>query len=345
MLTIILLAVAIALLFDFLNGMNDAANSIATIVATRVFSPTMAVLWAAFWNFAAIFIFGVSVAHTMGEGIVDPARINEYLILAALIGSVIWVWLCTHFGMPISVSHALIGGLIGPVWFTYGSSALVGSGIFKIAVFIVLSPLIGMVLGFMMMCITLFLFRKQHPTKVEGVFKLFQLFSSAIFSLGHGANDAQKTMGIIAILLFSVAGTNEFVSTYLYENNGTFHVPLWLIITCYTVIASGTILGGKKVIKTMGDGLARLKPVQGFCAETAGALTLIGTAVLGIPVSTTHTITGSIIGVGITKGVASVRWATATHIVAAWVLTIPATIIMSGLVYWIMGLFLSIPVK
>lgn len=343
MLTIVLLAIIIALLFDFLNGMNDAANSIATIVATRVFSPTMAVLWAAFWNFAAIFIFGVSVAHTMGEGIVDAALINEFLILAALLGSVVWVWLCTHFGMPISVSHALIGGLIGPVWFTYGSSALVLSGIFKIALFIVLSPLIGMVLGFLMMCITMFLFRKQHPARVEGYFKLLQLFSSAIFSLGHGANDAQKTMGIIAILLFSVAGSNEFVSTYLYEDTSSFHVPLWLIITCYSVIALGTILGGKKVIKTMGDGLARLKPVQGFCAETAGALTLIGTAVLGIPVSTTHTITGSIIGVGVTKGVASVRWATATHIVAAWVVTIPATIVMSGLIYWIMGMFL--PVK
>lgn len=343
MLTIVLLAIVIALLFDFLNGMNDAANSIATIVATRVFSPTMAVLWAAFWNFAAIFIFGVSVAHTMGEGIVDPARINEYLILAALIGSVIWVWLCTHFGMPISVSHALIGGLIGPVWFTYGSSALFASGIFKIAIFIVLSPLIGMILGFFMMCLTMLVFHKKHPMKVEGLFKGLQLFSSAIFSLGHGANDAQKTMGITAILLYSVAGSNTFVSDYLYENTGAFHVPVWLIVTCYSVIALGTIIGGKKVIKTLGDGLARLKPVQGFCAETSGALTLMGTAVLGIPVSTTHTITGSIIGVGITKGIASVRWATATNIVAAWVLTIPATILMSGLVYWIMGLFLTLP--
>ncbi|WP_294143039.1 inorganic phosphate transporter [uncultured Sanguibacteroides sp.] len=343
MLTIVLIAIVVALLFDFLNGMNDAANSIATIVATRVFSPTMAVLWAAFWNFSAIFIFGVSVAHTMGEGIVEPTKINEFLILAALLGSVVWVWLCTRFGMPISVSHALIGGLIGPVWFTYGSSALVFSGIFKIAIFIVLSPLIGLILGFIMMCITLRIFHKQHPVKVEGLFKAFQLFSSAIFSLGHGANDAQKTMGIIAILLFSVAGSNEFVSEYLYNNTGQFHVPLWLIFTCYSVIALGTIIGGKKVIKTLGDGLAKLKPVQGFCAETAGALTLIGTAVLGIPVSTTHTITGSIIGVGITKGVASVRWATASNIVVAWILTIPATIVMSGLVYWIMGLFLPIP--
>lgn len=343
MLTVVLLAVAIALLFDFLNGMNDAANSIATIVATRVFSPTTAVLWAAFWNFAAIFIFGVSVANTMGKGIVDPAMINEFLILAALIGSVIWVWLCTHFGMPISVSHALIGGMIGPVWFTYGSSALVTTGIFKIAIFIVLSPLIGLILGFVMLCVTMLLFKKQHPVKVEGLFKGFQLFSSAIFSLGHGANDAQKTMGIIAILLFSVAGSNEFVSRYLFEVDKGFHVPLWLIITCYSVIALGTITGGRKVIKTLGDGLAKLKPVQGFCAETAGALTLIGTAILGIPVSTTHTITGSIIGTGITKGVASVRWATASNIVMAWIFTIPATVIISGLIYWVMGFFLPIP--
>lgn len=343
MLTIILLAIVIALLFDFLNGMNDAANSIATIVATRVFSPTAAVLWAAFWNFAAIFIFGVSVANTMGKGIVDPALINEYLILAALIGSVIWVWICTHFGMPISVSHALIGGMIGPVWFSFGSSALVGAGIFKIAVFIVLSPLIGMVLGFIMMCLTMKIFKKQHPLKVEGLFKGFQLFSSAIFSLGHGANDAQKTMGIIAILLFSVAGSNDFVSKYLYAADQGFHVPLWLIITCYSVIALGTITGGRKVIKTLGDGLAKLKPVQGFCAETSGALTLIGTAVLGIPVSTTHTITGAIIGTGVTKGVASVRWATASNIVVAWVLTIPATILISGLIYLLMGTFIDMP--
>lgn len=340
MLTVVLLAIIIALLFDFLNGMNDAANSIATIVSTRVLSPTGAVLWAAFWNFAAVFIFGVSVAETMGKGIVEPGVINEWVILAALTGSVIWVWVCTHLGMPISVSHALIGGLIGPVWFSLGSDYLIGSGILKIAIFIVLSPLIGLTLGFIMMCITMLIFKKRSPANVEGVFKKMQLFSSAIFSLGHGGNDAQKTMGIIAILLFSVANQNEFVSTYLYNANTGFHVPLWLVFTCYSVIALGTITGGWKVIKTLGDGLAKLKPVQGFCAETAGALTLIGTALSGIPVSTTHTITGSIIGVGITKGVASVKWATAKNIVGAWVLTIPATIIMSGLVYLLMYHFI-----
>jgi PiT family inorganic phosphate transporter len=341
MLTIVIITIIIALLFDFLNGMNDAANSIATIVATRVFSPTTAVLWAAFWNFAAIFVFGIHVAKTMGGGIVDPLLMNEYLILSALIGSVIWVWICTRFGLPISVSHALIGGLIGPAWFAYGSSALFFSGIFKIAIFIVLSPLIGLVLGFLMMCLTMVLFRRRHPVKVEGLFKGMQMLSSAVFSLGHGANDAQKTMGIIAVLLFSVAGSNEFVDKYLYAH-GEFYIPLWLIITCYTVIALGTIVGGKKVMKTLGDGLAKLKPVQGFCAETSGALTLIGTAVLGVPVSTTHTITGSIIGTGITKGVASVRWATATNIMAAWVLTIPATIVMSGSIYYFIRLFIEV---
>lgn len=338
MLAVVLVAVFIALLFDFLNGMNDAANSIATIVSTKVLSPTAAVLWAAFWNFAAVFIFGVSVASTMGKGIVDSSVINEWVILAALAGSALWVWVCTHFGMPISVSHALIGGLIGPVWFYYGSSYLIGSGIFKIALFIVLSPLIGLILGFTFMCITMYLYRRSIPIHVEHHFKRMQLLSSAIFSLGHGANDAQKTMGVIAILLFSVAGTNSFVSKYLYDASAGFNVPMWLLITCYTVIALGTITGGWKVIKTLGDGLAKLRPVQGFCAETAGAFTLIMTAVLGIPVSTTHTITGSIIGVGITKGLSSVKWATAKNIVWAWILTIPATIVMSGLLYLLLHL-------
>jgi PiT family inorganic phosphate transporter len=339
MLSIVIITIIIALLFDFLNGMNDAANSIATIVATRVFSPALAVLWAAFWNFAAIFVFGIHVAKTMGSGIVNPEIMNEQLILSALLGSVLWVWACTRFGLPISVSHALIGGMIGPAWFAYGSTALFFTGIFKIAIFIILSPLIGLLLGFLMMCLTMLVFRGRHPMKVEGLFKGMQMLSSAVFSLGHGANDAQKTMGIIAVLLFSVAGNNEFIDKHLYTA-GEFYIPAWLIITCYTVIALGTIVGGKKVMKTLGDGLAKLKPMQGFCAETSGALTLIGTAVLGVPVSTTHTITGSIIGTGITRGVASVRWATATNIMAAWVLTIPATILMSGGIYYITRLFM-----
>ncbi len=338
MLTIVVVGIIIALLFDFLNGMNDAANSIATIVSTKVLSPGAAVLWAAFWNFAAYFIFGISVAKTMGKGIIEPNIVNEYLILSALIGSVIWVYFCTHFGLPISVSHALIGGMIGPALFVNGSQALIYSGIFKIAVFIVLSPLIGMTLGFILMSITLFVFKKRHPLKVEKGFKVMQLFSSAIFSLGHGGNDAQKTMGIIAILLFSVAGSNEFISSNLYDIEKGFHVPGWLIVTCYSVIALGTIMGGWKVIKTLGDGLSKLKPIHGFCAETSGALTLIGTAFLGIPVSTTHTITGSIIGVGMTRGFASVKWMTAKKIVWAWVLTIPATMVVSGSIYLLINL-------
>jgi len=342
MLTVVIIAIVIALFFDFLNGMNDAANSIATIVSTKVLSPTAAVFWAAFWNFAAFFIFGVTVANTMGKGIVDPNVVNPYIILSALIGSVIWVWACTHFGMPISVSHALIGGLIGPVWFTHGSSALIATGIFKIGLFIFLAPLIGACIAFIMMAITLRVFKNRHPLKVEKTFHVLQLFSSAVFSLGHGGNDAQKTMGIIAILLFSVAGTNEFVSTYLYQPGIGFHVPLWITITCYSVIALGTLTGGWKVIKTLGDGLAKLKPVQGFCAETAGALTLIGTAVSGIPVSTTHTITGAIIGVGMTKGMASVKWATAKNIVSAWILTIPSTLVISGLIYLLISSFLNL---
>lgn len=333
MLTIVIIAIFLALLFDFLNGMNDAANSIATIVSTKVLSPTAAVLWAAFWNFAAFLFFGLHVANTMGKGIVDPSVVNPNIILSALIGAVIWVWACTHFGMPISVSHALIGGLIGPVWFTYGSSALIATGIFKIGLFIVLSPLIGATLGFLIMTITLRIFKNKHPLKVDGTFKVLQLFSSAVFSLGHGGNDAQKTMGIIAILLFSLGGSSHFISTYLYDPTIGFHVPLWLVLTCHFFIALGTIMGGWRVIKTLGDGLSKLKPVQGFSAETAGAITLIGTAVAGIPVSTTHTITGAIIGVGVTRGIASVKWATAKNIVAAWVLTIPATLTISGLIY------------
>jgi PiT family inorganic phosphate transporter len=280
----------------------------------------------------------------MGKGVVDTSLVTEYLILAALIGAVVWVWVCTHYGLPISVSHSLIGGLIGPVWFTYGTSGLVAKGIIKIAAFIVLSPLIGMILGFLIMCLVMLVFKRTSPYKAENLFKGMQLFSSAIFSLGHGGNDAQKTMGIIALLLFSGAGSNDFIAQNLFDPEKGFHIPYWLVITCYSVISLGTLAGGWRVIKTLGDGLSKLKPVHGFCAETAGAITLIGTALGGIPVSTTHTITGSIIGVSITKGLASVRWATASNIVVAWICTIPATLVLSGLIYLIMGLFITLPV-
>lgn len=329
MLTIVIITVIIALAFDFLNGMNDAANSIATIVATKVLSPFMAVAWAAFFNFAAVFFFGVKVATTIGKGIVDPSIVNEYVILGGLIGAIVWVYTCTHFGMPISVSHALIGGLMGPALLVGGTAAIIPAGITKVLVFIVLSPLIGLVLSYFIMILTMLIFRRTPPRKVDKLFRVMQLLSSAVFSLGHGSNDAQKTMGIITILLFSTG--------YL---TGEFHVPTWVIFTCYGMIALGTLVGGRKVIKTLGSGLTHLKPVQGFSAETAGALTLIGSAVGGIPVSTTHTITGAIMGVGLTKRVSSIRWGVAGNIIVAWIFTIPLTMLISAGCYWIITLFL-----
>ena len=326
---VIITAIIIALLFDFLNGMNDAANSIATVVSTKVLSPLVAVLWAAFFNFVAVFFFGVNVATTIGKGIVDPAIINEYIILGALLGAVIWVYTCTHFGLPISVSHSLIGGLIGPALIEGGTAVLIPAGLTKVLLFILLSPLIGIVLGFLVMVLTMLIFRRKSPRKVDSVFRILQLLSSAIFSLGHGSNDAQKTMGIIAVLLFSTGNLGA-----------DFYVPNWVIFACYGSIALGTLSGGWKVIKTLGTGLTHLKPVQGFCAETAGALTIIGSTFAGIPVSTTHTITGSIMGVGMTKGLSSVRWNIATNIVLAWIFTIPGTMILSGSIYYLISLFL-----
>ncbi len=326
---VVIIAIVIALLFDFLNGMNDAANSIATVVSTKVLSPIVAVIWAAFFNFVAVFLFGVHVATTIGKGIVDPAIINEYIILGALIGAVIWVYTCTHFGLPISVSHALIGGLIGPALIEGGTAVLIPAGITKVLLFIILSPLIGIVLGFFIMILTMIIFRKSTPRRVDSLFRTLQLVSSAVFSLGHGSNDAQKTMGIIAVLLFSTGRLGS-----------DFYIPHWVIFSCYTAIALGTLSGGWKVIKTLGSGLTHLKPVQGFCAETAGALTVIGSTFAGIPVSTTHTITGSIMGVGLTKGFSSVRWKIATNIVLAWIFTIPGTMVLSGGIYYLISLFI-----
>lgn len=328
MLALVIIGVILALTFDFLNGMNDAGNSIATIVSTKVLSPLQAVAWAAFFNFAAVFIFGLHVANTVGKGIVEPGIINEYFILSALVGAIIWVYTCAHYGLPISVSHALIGGLIGPAIVTNGTQSLIASGILKVSVFIFLSPIIGMTLGYLLMILTLHLFRNQSPHKVDSLFRGLQLLSSAIFSLGHGSNDAQKTMGIITLLLYS--------SGYISE----FHIPYWVVISAYSAISLGTLTGAWKVIKTLGVGLTHLKPVAGFCAETAGAISVITSSLLGIPVSTTHTITGSIAGVGMTKRVSAVRWGLASHIVIAWFLTIPSTMIVSGILYWIVKFFI-----
>lgn len=322
---VVIICIVIALGFDFLNGMNDAANSIATIVSTRVLSPRAAVLWAAFWNFAAAFILGLHVANTIGKGIIEPAIVNEYFILATLIGGISWVYLCTHFGLPISVSHSLIGGLIGPAIIIGGTKYIIASGIIKVALFIFLSPMLGFLIAFVLMSLTMLIFRNQSPYKVDSFFRMMQLVSSAIFSLGHGGNDAQKTMGIITILLFSTG--------YL---GGEFHVPLWVVFASYSAIALGTYAGGWKVIKTLGAGLTDLKPVHGFNAETAGAITVIANTLAGIPVSTTHTITGSIMGVGATRRFSAVRWKVAANIITAWFLTIPAAMIISMVIYWLM---------
>lgn len=322
--------IILALLFDFLNGMNDAANSIATIVSTRVLTPRQAVLWAAFFNFAAAFGFGVHVANTVGKGIVETNIVTHELILAALVGAIIWTHFCTKFGLPISVSHSLIGGLAGAGIVKGGFGALVSSGLIKVSVFIVLSPVIGFFLGIIFMISVTWIFRKWKVKKVDKFFKVGQLLSSAAFSLGHGTNDAQKTMGIISILLFS--------GGYL---GNEFYVPFWVIIASYTVIAAGTMTGGWRVIRTMGMRLTKLKPIGGFCAESGGAIVLLGTAAAGIPVSTTHTIAGAIMGVGSIKRLSAVRWGIAGKIVWAWILTIPLSALCSAGVYELMRLIVG----
>jgi len=319
----------LALLFDFLNGMNDAANSIATIVSTRVLSPKIAVAWAAFFNFVAAFGFGVHVANTIGKGIVHPEVVNEWMILATLIGAIIWTHLCTKYGLPISVSHALIGGLAGSAIVKAGFGSLVYSGLIKVVIFIFLSPIIGFVLGAFIMIGVNWLFRNSNVKKVDRFFRVGQLLSSAAFSLGHGTNDAQKTMGIIAILLYT--------GGYL---GSEFYVPFWVVLLAHSAIGLGTLAGGWRVIRTMGIKLTHLKPIGGFSAETAGAFVLIGTALGGIPVSTTHTIAGGIMGVGSTRRVSAVRWGVAGKIVWAWILTIPVSGMVGAIAYYIISLFI-----
>ncbi|NMC72210.1 MAG: inorganic phosphate transporter [Myxococcales bacterium] len=306
--------------------MNDAANSIATIVSTRVLPPWVAVGWAAFFNMAAVFTFGVAVATTIGKGIVDPAIVTPWLVLAALVGAILWSAGCTKLGLPISVSHALIGGLAGAGVAHCGTDVLVADGLGKVALFIVVSPLLGLVLSYLLMVAVFWIFRRWTPRRVDRFFRVGQLVSSAAFSLGHGSNDAQKTMGIIAVLLFSTG--------YL----DTFGVPTWVVFASYASISLGTLLGGWRVIRTMGMGLTDLKPVGGFCAETGGALSIFVASFLGIPVSTTHTIAGSIVGVGATVNPSAVRWGVAGRIVWAWLLTIPCSAFLSALVVWMIDL-------
>lgn len=321
MLTLIVGLVILALIFDFLNGMNDAANSVATVVATGVLPPKLAVLWAAFFNFVAAFGFEVKVAKTVGKGIVDVTVTDQWVILAALVGAIVWTFTCTQLGLPISVSHAIIGGLAGAGLAKAGLEALVFSGIAKVAAFIVLSPLLGLALGFVLMVTVYWLFQSFNVHRLDHAFRLGQLVSSGAYSLGHGLNDAQKTMGIITALLFSAGYLKEF------------HVPVWVILTCHAVIALGTLTGGWRVVKTMGIRLTKLRPVHGFCAESAGALSLFFVSALGIPVSTTHTIAGAIAGVGSTQRLSAVRWGLATRIVWAWVLTLPASALVAAATY------------
>jgi PiT family inorganic phosphate transporter len=324
MLTLAIAIIVLALLFDFLNGMNDAANSIATIVSTGVLPPHVAVLWAAFFNFVAAFGFGVYVATTIGKGIVDVAVVDLYLILEGLIGAIVWTHLCTHYGMPISVSHALIGGLAGAAVTKAGVGSLVIGGLSRVALFIFLSPLVGLVLAFLAMVGVTWLVRQASPTRVDRVFRLGQLVSSAAYSLGHGTNDAQKTMGVIALVLYSGG----------YIGN-KFYVPVWVILSAHAAIALGTYLGGWKVVRTLGMKLTHLRPMGGFCAEGAAATVLLGTALSGIPVSTTHTIAGAIMGVGSTRRLSAVRWGVAGKIIWAWVLTIPASACAAAITFYV----------
>ncbi len=348
--TTVILSIVIAFVFTFLNGMNDAANSISTIIATKVMTPLQAILWAAFWEFITFFLckwfLGFAVANTMGSGIADQSYMNSCVILSALTGAAIWVAVCTKMGMPISTSHALIGGIIGAVWFVYGAHALIAKGIILTISFIILSPLIGLVFGFLLECFFLKVLKNCHRKKVEKVFKGLQVFSAATFCVGHGSNDAQKTMGIIAALMasvFTTPGVSENVQNTIalfYDNSKSFYIPDGLAITCYVIMSLGIIIGGKNVIKTVGGGLAKINPVRGFSAEFAGSTTLIATSILGIPVSTTHTITGAVIGVGLTDGIKSVKWVTARRIVLAWILTIPIPLLISGLINIVLNLFM-----
>ncbi len=314
--------VALALFFDFLNGFHDAANSIATIVATRVLSPKYAVMWAAFFNFIAFLFFGLHVANTLGTGIVTLGQVDAHVIFGALVGACAWNIITWYYGIPSSSSHALVGGLIGSALVKSGPSALVMSGILKTVAFIFISPVVGLLLGLGIGVAVYRLFAKSTPAKVDHIFRKGQLISAAAYSLGHGGNDAQKTMGIIAGLLFSAG--------YL---GPEFHIPLWVVLSCQAAIAIGTMSGGWRIVKTMGDKLSKLKPVDGFCAEFGASIMLFGASAAGVPISTTHTITGSIVGVGALKGAKAVKWGVAGNIVWAWIITIPAAAAISALFY------------
>jgi PiT family inorganic phosphate transporter len=322
---VLALLVALALIFDFMNGFHDAANAIATVVSTGVLKPQTAVAMSAVFNFVAIFTVGVHVATTVGKGTVDPGVVDHYVVFGALVGAIVWNVITWYYGIPSSSSHALIGGLVGAAVAKSGTGALVGGGLLKTVTWIVLSPLMGFVLGSIVMLIVSWVFVRSTPRKVDTWFRRLQLFSAAAYSLGHGGNDAQKTIGIIWMLLI-VAGVTAPTAT---------EPPLWVIISCYTAISLGTLFGGWRIVKTMGQKITKLKPVGGFCAEAGGAITLFTATALGVPVSTTHTITGAIVGVGSAQKASAVRWGVAGNIVWAWVFTIPASAFMAAIAWWI----------
>jgi len=322
---VVMLLVALALAFDFMNGFHDAANSIATVVSTGVLRPTQAVVFAAFFNFVAIFIFHLSVAATVGKGIVEPGVVDTHVVFGALLGAITWNLITWYYGIPSSSSHALIGGIVGAVIAKTGAGSLVAGGIFKTVIFIFISPLLGFLLGSLMMVLVANVFRRVPPSRIDRWFRRAQLVSAGAYSLGHGGNDAQKTIGIIWMLLIATG----------YVGKGADAPPTWVIISCYMAIGLGTMFGGWRIVKTMGQKITKLKPVGGFCAETGGALTLFLATALGIPVSTTHTITGAIVGVGSTQRASAVRWGVAGNIVWAWIFTIPASAFMAAIGYWI----------
>ncbi|MCC6205246.1 MAG: inorganic phosphate transporter [Hyphomicrobiales bacterium] len=323
-LPILVALIGVALVFDFLNGLHDAANSIATIVSTRVLRPHYAVAWAAFFNFIAFLFFGLHVAETLGTGIISADIVDPTVIFAALIGAIAWNVITWHYGIPSSSSHALIGGMVGAGLAKVGLSAIVWKGLIKTSAAIVLSPLTGFVLALILVLIVSWVFVRRTPFAVDSTFRVLQFVSASLYSLGHGGNDAQKTMGIIAVLLYSQGMLGP-----------EFYVPLWVVLSCQAVLALGTLFGGWRIVHTMGSKITRLNPMQGFCAETGGALTLFGATWLGIPVSTTHTITGAIIGVGAARRASAVRWGVAKGIVVAWIITIPMAGAIAAATYWV----------
>ncbi|MEQ6433839.1 inorganic phosphate transporter [Comamonas sp. w2-DMI] len=322
---VVILLVALALLFDFMNGFHDAANSIATVVSTGVLKPTQAVVFAAFFNVIAVFVFHLSVAATVGKGIVQPGVVDTHVIFGALVGAIAWNVITWIYGIPSSSSHALIGGIVGSVIAKAGAGALIAGGIWKTVAFIFVSPVLGYLLGSLMMVLVAWICRRTSPLKVDRWFRRLQLLSASAYSLGHGGNDAQKTIGIIWLLLIATG----------YANAGDAAPPTWTIVCCYMAIGLGTMFGGWRIVKTMGQKITKLKPVGGFCAESGGALTLFIATFLGVPVSTTHTITGAIVGVGSTQRASAVRWGVAGNIVWAWILTIPASAFVAAIAYWV----------